>query len=383
MNLSSMLKREDFFPSFFETVKKFYSEVYGYNIDIDFSDKKNCNLVIKPFLSAATSPRMSEKARKFFYNEWNIRDSLIKNMLAKLGVFFLTHSGKAFSQFTFCMKPEMAATRDLVIAPNNRSIRFFDYSTGTVGCIIKQGFTKKYFSNQLEFRKKYKYSFMLPMIKWGEDWFVEPILDGHPLARVTDNKLHEKGISDALIAIRQLANDTPEYIDANIYVNEIHDKIKALLDEAEHRKNITSTGATKQIAEKAVNIVLSQINNVPVCQSHGDFQEGNIWVDNNKKTWIYDWETAGRRSIWYDSAVLCYSLRRANGWKKLAEKSEPKEMLNCDPIAKPSIEEYKAMKAIVLLEDILFYLEDMLELPNDWGKGIYDSFIERITTINI
>ena len=30
------------------------------------------------------------------------------------------------------------------------------------------------------------------------------------------------------------------------------------------------------------------------------------------------------------------------------------------------------------MEDILFYLEDMLELSEDWGNELYDAFIERI-----
>ena len=37
----------------------------------------------------------------------------------------------------------------------------FDYNSDIVGCIIKNGFTDKYFSNQIRFREKYKYDFIL------------------------------------------------------------------------------------------------------------------------------------------------------------------------------------------------------------------------------
>ena len=112
--------------------------------------------------------------------------------------------------------------------------------------------------------------------------------------------------------------------------------------------------------------------------SHGDFQGGNIWVDQTGKTWLYDWETAGRRSVWYDSAVLLFSLRRAYGWKTLLDEKLPTQICSCDPVKDRTAEDYETIKHIVLLEDIVFYLEDMLELPQDWGAKIYDDFAQRM-----
>lgn len=373
-----MLAREDFFPLFFATTQRYYKEVCNLEVEVDFATGKDCNLVIKPFLSAATAPRISREARSFFYSEWNVRNSLVKCLVAKAGVMLLTHSGKAFSKFRFCMSPAKAVTKDLVIAPNNRSIRFFDYESNTVGCMVKAGFTSKYFQNQLEFRKQHSYPFMLPMLKWREDWFVEPILKGHPLARVTRESLYQKGIADALSAIRQLAEDSLSQVDAADYVDEMLVRIQTLLQDAERRKKIRTSAATQQLAENAARIVKAGIRDIPICMSHGDFQTGNIWMDENGKTWLYDWETAGRRSVWYDSAVLCYSLRRPYGWSELAALPVPDRLLNCDHRKQYSSDEFAAIKQVVLMEDILFYLEDMLELPEDWGNELYDAFIERV-----
>lgn len=378
MDLASMMEREDFFPLFFSTIKKYYKAVYDQDIEVNFADKKSCNLVIKPFLSAATSPHMSAEARGFFYSEWNVRNSLLKYLAAKAGVAFFTHSGKAFSQFQFRMTPESVVTKDLVIAPNNRSIRFFDYGARTVGCMIKSGFTSKYFLNQLEFRKSHSYPFMLPMLKWGKDWFVEPILFGHALARVTEEAMYQKGITDALSGIRRLAEDTRSQVKAEDYVFGMLSDIRSLLRDAEERKKIHTAVSTDRIAQNAAKTAVAALKTIPICESHGDFQGGNIWVDEEGKTWIYDWETAGRRSVWYDSAVLCYSLRRPYGWKELTAQVEPEKLLNCDNQKEYGRSEYAAIKAVVLLEDILFYLEDMLELPEDWGGEIYDAFIQRM-----
>lgn len=383
MDLASMLEREDFFSSFFSTVQKYYKEVLNTEISFSFaSNRKSCNMVIKPRLSAASSVHISKSAREFFYNEWNIRNSAVKNLIAKAYVFFMARTGKQLSQFRFTMIPKVDNIDDIIIAPNNRSIRFFDYESQTVGCMIKSGFTGKYFINQLEFRKSYSYSFMLPMLRWGEDWFVEPILKGHPLARITNESMYQKGITDALKGIRELAEDTVSSVDAEAYVSELSEKIKNLLIDAERRKKIKTAASVAKITENAVKAVKGTLKEIPTCESHGDFQGGNIWVDDNGKTWIYDWETAGRRSVWYDSAVLCYSLRRPYGWKELFAQLEPYKLLNCDSRKQYSKDEFAAIKQVVLMEDILFYLEDMLELPEDWGAALFDGFIERLTEID-
>ena len=63
-------------------------------------------------------------------------------------------------------------------------------------------------------------------------------------------------------------------------------------------------------------------------------------VDKNEKVWIYDWETAGERSVWYDAAVLQYSLRRHSGWADLFKCQKPEQMRYCDKNKQYSIEEF-------------------------------------------
>ena len=377
MDLKSMLKREDFFPIFFSTIKHYYKEVHGVKIEIDFSTKKDCNLVIKPFLSAAVSPKLSSKARRFFYSEWNIKSSFLKFILAKIGVFVLTHSRKSFAIYKFKVYPENVLDENIVIAPNNRSIRIFNYNENKVGCIIKEGFTHKYFDNQLNFRLNHNYDFILPLIKYGKSWFIEPIMVGHPLARVTDRIHFEDGKKEALKDISLLANDTLELIDAESYVSTLQTKINGLVKKAIISKNIMKGQATLSIINN-LKFDFRTFKEIPICDSHGDFQEGNIWLDNNHKVWIYDWETVDKRSVWYDTSVLLFSLRNNFGWKKFFNIEQPVEILNCDKRKQYSNNDFINIRNIILLEDIVFYLEDMLELPSYWGNDIYDNFINRI-----
>ncbi len=383
MDLSSMLEREDFFGFFFSTVEKYYREALGEKIAFCFAtDYKNCNMVIKPHLSAATSVHMSPKARTFFYSEWNVRNSIIKNIIAKTYVFILTRTGRMFSQFQFTMQPEGAVNNDIVIAPNNRSIRIFDYGKQTVGCIVKEGFTRKFFDNQLQFRKNYHYDFMVPLNSYGEDWFIEPIMYGHPLARTTDEKAYNRGVLDAMAAIGKLASDTYIEKTPDEYISPLLQKAEILVKEAKEKKSIIKLDETLQIIN-AISDKISEVSfMIPTCISHGDLQSGNIWVDEAGKTIVYDWETVDRRSAWYDAAVLWYSLRRHEGWGEYFRLQNPEKTLASDKRKNYTADEYEAIKYVVLLEDIIFYLEDMLELPEKWGAELYDAFIDRLMKVD-
>ena len=374
-----MIEREDFFSLFFSSVEKYYKEALDKEIEFSFTSKlSECNAVIKPKLSAVVSVHMSSKAREFFYAEWNIRNSIIKNIIAKTYVFLMTRTGRLFSQFKFKFMPYEEFSDDIVIAPNNRSIRIFDYATNIVGCIKKEGFTNKYFENQLSFRKQYHYDFMFPLLKYGDDWFQEPIMYGHPLARVTDNQRYKKGISDVIEDIKALAFDTIEYIDSDEYVRNLVLVLEIMLERARIEKEILNWEKTEEIIRNIHERIKSVHIMMPTCISHGDLQTGNIWLDRYNKTWIYDWETVGRRSIWYDSSVLQYSLRRPEGWKHFLSIDEPVLSVSCDPCKTYDKREYSFLKDIILLEDLCFYLEDMLELPEKWGVEIFDAFIDRL-----
>ena len=371
MDLSSMLDREDFFGLLSSTVEAYFREAEQTDVKLT-QQKKGANLVIKPRLSALFSPKITKEAQAFFYSEWNVRGSKLKNLAVKAYVFAMLHTGRLFSSYRFRLTPPETAERDLVIAPNNRSIRIFNYRTGTVGCMIKAGFTDKFFQNQLQFRLHHSYDFLLPLERWGETWFTEPIMKGHPLARVTDEALYQKGIADAFAAIKTLADDTAHTVDARDYLHSLIGRVTALSAEAREKKKIETADDTLRLLEIYKRIEDMLPAEIPTVMSHGDLQTGNIWVMPDGKTILYDWETAGERSIWYDSAVLAYSLRRQKQWRQfLLSQAEDARRVSGEADSVPPA----VVKYTVMLEDILFRLEDMMELPQDWGGDIYDDYL--------
>lgn len=387
MDLDSMLRREDFFNIFFATVAEYYRETEGVDACLSFATdgERDANLVIYPRLSAAVSKRMTSKARDFFLSEWNIRGNTGKNLVAKCYVYLMTSSRGLLAQHRLCLKPDSLINNSLVIAPNNRSIRFFDYSAGTVGCMVKHGFTDKFFRQQLQFRLQHSYAFILPVKRYSEHWFTEQILHGHPLARITDEQLYQKAMMEAAADLGMLAGDTVYYAKCIDYSTRLQNIILSGIKEARTRKHIRTADALKAIVRMLAEPLSSSELSIPLVTSHGDLQSGNIWVEDSGKVWVYDWETVGERSVWYDAATLLLSTRRAGGiermWRELNTSLVIDSILINDSRKVYTKTELAAMIRLVLLEDIIFYLEDMLELPEDWGASIFDRYILRLADL--
>ena len=373
-----MVIREDFYRILQDTVTEYYQLVQNRETAFTYEKTPGCEKLIVNgklgFISRAVAP---SGLRKFLLAEYNVRGSVIKFLAGKAAAL-LVGTFPQVGKLKAVYLTRGALGKNTFISPQNRSIRFFDYDAMTVDCIIKSGFTSKYFANQLAFRKKYHYDFMLPLLDSGDKWFREPILTGHPLARVTDEAQYQTAMHEALAGISRLAADTLEYENASDYAEKLLSKIRLLLDEAKERKHIAQPEEIWKLAQKAAAPLTGAAMQIPTCISHGDFQGGNIWVDDQGKTWLYDWETVDRRSVWYDSAVLCYSLRRAYGWQTYLKDPSPTQLLQCDPVKTRTQEELTRIQSVILLEDMVFYLEDMLELPQDWGAQIYDGFADRM-----
>lgn len=387
MDLASMVVRENFFELFFPTIERYYKEVLGETVECSFAENlRDTNLVCYPWLSGFTMPAMSSKARGFYFREWNIREKPVKSAAVKLYIWGITHSNGLFAKYRLNFQPNYVLNNDMVISPNNRSIRFFDHAEGLVGCIIKQGFTDRYFKNQLNFRLEHLYPFIPQIRDYGSDWFREPIMFGHPLARVTDRDQYIKSVNVSLDDILKIVNDSLYCEECHIYSGRLSETLYAGLKKARVNKNINTYSTAMLIVDHLLDILSRSTQKVPLALSHGDLQTGNIWVDNDGNTWIYDWETVGIRSVWYDPSTLLLSLRKKGGierlWTEYMYNSTKEAILKNDKKKDYLENEMKTIITIVLLEDIQFYLEDMLELPKDYGKDIFDSYINRLKKLN-
>lgn len=107
---------------------------------------------------------------------------------------------------------------------------------------------------------------------------------------------------------------------------------------------------------------ISKLPEIVTTFSHGDLQMGNIWIENKtNKVFIIDWESWGTRSSFYDKAALFNGLRPGDISK----------YLNKEGIATEE-------KAVVLLEDLVFQLEEYGSLPGQFGLEKLKQYIKEV-----
>lgn len=383
MGYQALLTREDYYGILKDTLQRYYTQRYGNGIEVGYEPKPGAaELIMNPRLGMIFKPYPPRKPRKYLYRSYNIRGNVVKNIAAKAFVFLSTHSRRLFTMpRKLYIYPAEMIKMDTMICYLNRSIRIFDFDEGNTVSIQKASFTSKFFQNQFRFRKDTKYDYIPPIIAYGENWFEENILEGKSLARETDKDKFTAGVHQALSSILELANETYELSDSRAYISEIIESCNQYLANAKETKGITTFNEANNYLELLNSILALTPGTIPLAESHGDLQAGNIWLEG-KKTWIIDWETHAKRSIWFDVTTLVFGTRYYGGIKtltsKLKEDGLKETMLHsqqCDWDVRP-------MVAVFLLEDLLFYLEDMMELPGRGGKDSFDRYMNELSEIN-
>lgn len=383
MGFQALLTREDYYGILKDTLQRYYTQRYGKGVEVGYEPKPGAaELIMNPRLGMIFKPYPPRLPRKYLYRSYNIRGNVVKNIAAKAFVFLSTHSRSLFTMSRkLYVYPADMVKRDTMICYLNRSIRIFDFEEGKTVSIQKESFTSKFFQNQLQFRKGHNYDYIPPITAYGENWFEENILKGKSLARETDKDKFTAGEHHALSSILELAKETCELSDSKAYISEIMKSCKQYLTNAKDTKGISTINETTKYLEILSTVLVQAPEKLPLAESHGDLQAGNIWLDG-EKAWVIDWETHAKRSIWFDVTTLVFGTRYYGGIRmltsKLKEDGLKETMLHgqqCDWNA-------RLMVALFLLEDLLFYLEDMMELPGQGGKDSFDIYMNELSEIN-
>lgn len=383
MGFKALLDREDFFEILRKTLIQYFREKGVDDICISYESVEGAReFIFVPEFGMVMPPFPSRDIQRHYYCAYNIRNNRLKNILAKCGIFVATHSKNVLSlKQHLYIYPKDTVNDNTIISVCNRSIRIFDLENKSTASIQKQGFTDKYFLNQLCFRLEHDYDFIPKFLNHGKFWFEETLLDGNMLARETNNNRYDSSKKSALEHMKTVADDTLEYFDAGTYCKDLIERISSLFDRAKKQKNISTT----KEAEKLFSGLLPRLEDIsgeiPTAITHGDLQAGNIWIDQSEKVWIIDWETQERRSCWFDIVTLEYSTRYDGGIQSLINSISDITKINlcCWASCELALEE---MILIYIAEDIIFNIEDMLELPDNGGSSSFDRYIKELNQID-
>lgn len=343
MKITYMLRREDFYAINERTLKKYYKQA-----------SKETWLYIYPELNAIVVARPSKAVRKYLYTEFKVNGSPLKRILVRLYAGVMLNSFGLLASKRIKMVTD--ADADTLIYPCNRKYRIFNFANKQVGVVAKDGFPVGGLENEIAFRTRNVADFIPGLIEHDGNGYVERIIDGCPVARMGEET---RALCNRAFEIwsSYIAPHT-EHVSAENWAAEQERQAKELLDRANTVGKVVDTAAVNALLRELLAVLRSSEESVPVSLSHGDLQPGNIWLENGtNQLYIIDWESCTRRSLWYDKALLCEELRKNDGLRRYAAKRD-------------------LIHATVLLEDVVFRLVELCELPCDYGCKEFDAYVK-------
>ena len=385
MTIYEMLFREDIYGIMEKTLEQYFAEVCEQNVEvrIERSILKN-KFVVYPRLGIAVSRCPSWKVAKDIFSQFNIQGNVVKKMIAwgYVASCFLT-CGLMAKRSLYVSAPSLL-NRHIYIMPCNRKIRVFNYKEGYVDVILKDSFNDNYFQNELKYRIQPQYSFIPALQKYGKRWYRESILKGVGLVRVAE-PYYSECVTQAKNYLGQMYTDSVRYESCITYCKKLGDYINTYLPEIEKNKHIAESTYIKRIVERALYMVSESSMKVPIVMSHGDMQTGNIMYDKGTRgVFIYDWETAGQRSIWYDMGKFLLYSQRKGKYAYMVNHCEDEEIKN----ALLTFDEDKSRKmdevmAVLVLEELVSFIDEIRDLPGRIGAEIMSRLTDELKQTNV
>lgn len=346
MGFNDFFLREDVYEIIKNTLSKHY-DIHVKIINTRFKRINTNTYYCIPYLNVIFRNGICKRELKQFLKSNMIgNQSRLKRLILRLYIEFALFLPRLFSDKLL----EVSNKNQIdVIFPGNKKIKVIDFSQKLIKNILKVGFDDEWFNKEVNFRKNSTYSFVLGIELTGEGYYVEKLLSGKPLARMNAKTILRLE-SKIFKCLGYLSNDSKKLPMAK-YISSLSNEVKDLL-----YKNIFKEN---QYILKIVTLLINYLNSVTqdnyivVHTTHGDFQKGNVFIDNTDKLYILDWETFDVRYCNYDVLVYLFNMRNsynltANFQKYFNKNGKSKH--------------YLIELSLFILEDLKWYLKETTQL---------------------
>lgn len=370
MKISEMLAREDFYSILPDTLNR-YAEFLGIEPGSAATVGKGetPDLYVNEKLNAIIASKPSKQVKDYLRTEYTVAGSPLRKMAVAAYLTAALTFVKSNAQRGLKIKLRGKAD-DVLIYPCNKKIRLFDFSEGVVYTVLKEGFPDIYIKRETEFRLNKDVSFVPKIKQSGQGCYSETIIrNGRPLARIQDAAFVEEKKHESLELLTSLIKQ-PRKIDARAYVAELKERCLKMLAT---KKGFVECDKVATIFDRLIE--KTQDCAIELVISHGDFQPGNIWIDENGKTVIIDWETVKERTPFYDYAALYCSLRNHGGLNNFCERVRANDYLS--KVVGCSVE---TVIALILAEELEYQTEELISFPGTMGLEMYMNKINEFET---
>lgn len=384
MTILEMFEREDIYGILETTMHHYYKEVYHKDIDVSISKSHfGKRLLIYPRLGIIVSRFPSWAVIRRTYVSFDVQGNLPKKLFAwaYITLCFLTfgllaHASMKLSDYSVW-------TRGTILIPSNRKLRIYRYDNGYVDSMLKDGFNDYYFNKELEVRKNPKFDFILGLLDSGNRWYREKLLRGRCLVRVSSDKYDfylKKVLTDLAILYSRNTSD----VKAGQYICELAKEYSDKLQKVIEQKHIKCGNKIEKVIDRVKDTLGESNTLIPITFTHGDLQTGNVYLDElTDKIYIIDWETVKRKSIWYDSATILCATRRKDKFSGMInarfDAKVKQNVLYFDPDMKRDM---NLVAGVLLLEELGFFLDEIIDLPDEIGSEIIERYEYEIDHID-
>jgi len=278
--------------------------------------------------------------------------------------------------------PPLDHSSKLLIRGGINRLRLFDYTTGTVAVLLKEGLSARLISDELDLRTIIqRFIPHVPKIletNIEQRFFVESILDGQVVGQLGDRSLQVCCMVKALSLLAALSQGTMQSISSEQFLANRLQHIRHYLDSYSllgNKMRRVLGKLTSKLREHLATYIAAGYDTVKTAVTHGDASDGNMIWDGEQVWWV-DWEFTSRRLWLYDYLVAGCGTRQqvGMGGKLLRWVYKPNEVASYAVQAAhlwqiPQEQEYRQFLVLFfLLEEIYYYLcvddNPIITVPN-------------------
>lgn len=386
MTIYEMLFREDIYGIMEQTLKEYYHEVHNADVEVKVEKSVFKNYyVIYPRLGVAMARIPSAGVLRDIYSQFNVQGNWMRKLVAWGYITACVVTCGLLGSRTLRIGNKAFRDRKVYIMPCNRKIRIFNYREGYVDAILKVGFSDNNFKNELKFRQQPEFDFIPGLLKCGERWYRESIIKGTGLVRLPEPKYSEKVAEIKKLLAPFYAAHLHE-VKASEYGLKLAEYVESKLPFLKEEKHIKTTDYIQAVLDKCLELIRQYDTAIPMVVSHGDLQTGNILIeDTTGKVFIYDWETACERSVWYDMGRFLLYSQRKDKYSYMVnhrtEKQVKESLLMFDASNDCNMD---LVIAVLVLEELVAFTDEICDLPGAMGTEIMDRLTDELkqTSIN-
>mgnify|MGYP006093415373 CR=1 FL=1 len=390
MKLELLFKREPFKEIFNECISKFIYSKYKVKVIITWGNKNddyNNNIFCYNSKLNIIYPRdistdiLFNVSKEYIYHKNKIR---YLTQFIYVHLFTKTFFRKFFREKIYFRSPDFDLS-NVIFLPGNNSVRMLDFNSQTSFVINKLDKNINVFKNSIELREKLKIK-SIPLINnIDSNFYEEELISALPLNRINSNNKFHKVLGFVYSDLNSIYKSTLNLLNLESYNKKI---ISFLIDLEKKPLNIN-----KKTIE-SINYLLEILNNkyvesteIPITLTHGDFQNSNILV-NNDRYYIIDWEFIDQRFLYYDYFTNIFSSRSPAGISSRINKwvNNNQLLINIENWSNKNIF-FKRINsntyyiALFLIEELLFRINESILSNSNKNPGL-EIILNELKSIN-